>query len=160
MKVIIQEIEQKYDNDIAQIIKTVGKEFGAIGEGFGPSDDEVNHMSQHYHANSKSIYFIAIMNEKVVGGCGLAAFTQDSDICELKKLFLLPETRGLGLGKQLANKCLEFAKLQNYQQCYLDTLTSMTSAINLYLKLGFKHLDEPLEDSVHSKCTIWMLKKL
>lgn len=160
MNVIIQEIEAKYDHDMSKIIKTVGEEFGAIGEGFGPSDDEVQHMSQYYQAKTNSIYLIVLINKKVVGGCGLAAFSANSEICELKKLFLLPETRGLGLGKQLATQCLEFAKKNTYKQCYLDTLKTMTLAIHLYEQLGFKHIQQPLEGTIHNACDVWMLKDL
>ncbi|GAM72033.1 histone acetyltransferase HPA2 [Vibrio sp. JCM 19236] len=47
-------------------------------------------------------------------------------------MFLLKESRGLGLGKKLSEMCLEFAKEQGFTQCYLDTLSNMTSAVRLY----------------------------
>ncbi len=156
----IEVIQQKHDAAIAQIIKSVGAEFGAVGEGFGPGDDEVNHMSQHYKAADKCIYLIATINQKVVGGCGLAAFAKGSDIAELRKLFLLPETRGLGIGTELSKQCLTFAQQQGYKQCYLDTLKTMLSAISLYQKLGFKHLDKPIQGTEHGGCDVWMLKDL
>jgi len=156
----IAPIQSQDDAAIAHIIKSIGAEFGAIGEGFGPSDAEVEHMSQHYIMDTKSIYFVVKMENKVVGGCGLAALTNGSDIAELRKLFLLPETRGLGIGQALAEQCLNFAKQHDYQQCYLDTLSSMTAAIKLYQKLGFKHLTQPIEGTVHSGCNVWMLKDL
>ena len=43
---------------------------------------------------------------------------------------------------------------------HLDTLQSMTSAIVLYEKLGFEHLDKPLEGTIHNSCDVWMLKEL
>ena len=152
-------IDEKHDAAMAQIIQSVGAEYGAVGDGFGPGDAEVLHMSQHYTSETKSLYLIAIINNKVVGGCGLAAFTKGSDVAELRKLFLLPQTRGLGLGKELTEQCLVFAKQQGYQQCYLDTLLTMKPAINLYEKMGFKHLNKPLEGGVHGGCDVWMLKE-
>lgn len=156
----IKKIKPQYDTKVCEIIKKVGEEYGAIGEGFGPSDPEVIAMSQHYEDSRSSIYLVAIIEESIVGGSGVAAFNGSKEICELRKLFLLPESRGLGLGKKLTESCLDYAKSKGYQKCYLDTLTSMKSAISLYEKLGFEHLDEPLEGIIHSGCDVWMLKEL
>lgn len=160
MSTSIHEINRKDDATIAHIIKTVGIEYGAVGEGFGPADAEVMQMSQHYTLKTKSLYLVASLNGKVVGGCGIAQLPGHADTCELKKLFLLPETRGLGLGKSLVIQCLEFAKEHAYQQCYLDTLKTMDAAISLYKNLGFTHLDKPMGDGVHSGCDVWMIKPL
>jgi len=160
MKYDIEEIQHIHDDAICQIIKQVGAEHGAIGEGFGPSDPEVLAMSQHYDKESKSIYLVATIDGSVVGGSGIAAFNNSFEVCELRKLFLLPERRGLGIGKDLTKKCLSFAQSIGYKQCYLDTLSNMKSAIALYENLGFKHLDEPLGGTIHDGCDVWMLKEL
>ncbi len=154
----IEIIQKEHDTAIAQIIQTVGAEFGAVGDGFGPSDAEVLSMSQYYKAEDKRLYLIATIDNKVVGGCGIAGFTQGNSIAELRKLFLLPKARGLGIGQDLTEQCLAFAQQQGFQGCYLDTLSSMHVAISLYKKLGFKPLSKPLEGGVHSGCNVWMLK--
>ena len=156
----IKEIEPQYDGCISEIIRKVGKEFGAIGDGFGPSDLEVQAMSQHYQDQCASRYFVVIVENKIVGGSGIAAFNHSKDVCELRKLFILPESRGLGLGEKLAEACIAYAKSKGYKRCYLDTLTNMKSAISLYEKLGFEHLAEPLAGSIHNGCDVWMLKVL
>ncbi|NHI01965.1 GNAT family N-acetyltransferase [Oceanimonas sp. MB9] len=153
-------IASHQDTAIAQIIRTVGAEFGAVGEGFGPGDAEVQCMSRHYTAERNSRYLVAEMNGRVVGGAGLAPLRNDSKICELKKLFLLPEARGHGIGRRLAVACLDFARERGFSSCYLDTLSSMTDAIGLYERLGFRHLDQPLLASEHGGCDVWMLKAL
>ena len=160
MPIAISLIQPSQDNEICTIIKAVGAEFGAIGEGFGPSDLEVLAMSKHYTEEKQSLYLVAMHHGKVVGGCGVAPFNGSSQICELKKLFLLPEGRGLGLGKKLSEQCLNFAKRQGFQQCYLDTLASMQSAVALYSKLGFEHLSAPMAGTEHNGCDVWMLKML
>ncbi len=162
-KATIRLIQPEDDTIMCSVIQQVGREFGAIGEGFGPSDDEVQAMSQHYSQDQRSAYFVAEVDGKIVGGGGIAPFsTRDDqqDICELRKLFILPEGRGLGLGKQLTERCLEFAKEQGFLRCYLDTLKSMTAAIALYEKMGFEHLSQPLDGSIHGGCDVWMMKRL
>ncbi|RTZ15553.1 GNAT family N-acetyltransferase [Vibrio aquaticus] len=158
MTILIEPIRPEHDAEICTIIKAVGAEFGAVGEGFGPSDPEVEAMSQYYTLDKNSVYLVATLNGNIVGGCGIAPFNGSSTTCELKKLFLLPESRGLGIGASLSEQCLAFAKQQRFTQCYLDTLSSMDSAIRLYEKLGFKHLTQPLEGTEHGGCDIWMLK--
>jgi len=159
MSLKIVEVTPEVDGLVCEIIKNVGEEYGAVGEGYGPSDAEVENMSQHY-SDINSLYLVAKLNGKVVGGCGVAPFNESSNVCELKKLFLLKESRGYGVGKSLTIQCLEYAKQQGYQQCYLDTLSNMDSAIRLYEKLGFEHLSEPLSGSLHNSCDVWMLKTL
>ncbi|ENM5852945.1 GNAT family N-acetyltransferase [Vibrio mimicus] len=160
MTLEIVPIQPEFDAAICQIIQTVGAEFGAIGEGFGPSDAEVLAMSQHYREQDRSAYFVAILDGEVVGGGGIAPFAHHADLCELKKLFLLPASRGYGVGKALSERCLTFAKQQGYSGCYLDTLTNMTQAIKLYQQLGFEHLPHPMPGTEHNGCDVWMLKSL
>ncbi len=156
----IAPIHPLQDAAISTIIRTVGAEFGAIGEGFGPADAEVAAMSAHYEPAQRSLYLVATRNDEVVGGGGIAPFAEHTDICELRKLFLSSDGRGYGIGRALAEQCLNFAREQGYRYCYLDTLGTMTAAIALYERLGFERLERPLEGTVHGGCDIWMLKTL
>ncbi len=148
------------DKSIGRIIRDVGAEFGAVGEGFGPGDAEVTAMSQHYIPADGACYRVARLNGLVVGGCGIAAFNREQGICELRKLFILPEGRGFGIGRMLVEQCLDFAISSGYTECYLDSLHNMEAAIKLYEGLGFQHLNTPMEGSPHNRCDVWMLKKL
>ncbi|MEH6649419.1 MAG: GNAT family N-acetyltransferase [Motiliproteus sp.] len=158
----IEPIHADQDPAIAAIIHAVGTEFGAIGDGFGPSDAEVGAMSRYYGCGQDlgSRYLVAMIAGRVVGGGGIAPFNGSRRICELRKLFLSPEARGLGIGQALTQQCLDFALAQGYQQCYLDTVASMTDAIALYHKLGFETLTEPLAGTPHGGCDVWMLRQL
>ncbi|WP_028863460.1 GNAT family N-acetyltransferase [Psychromonas aquimarina] len=156
----ISEIRPADDETICAIIKNAGIEHGASGEGFGPSDPEVQCMSSHYKQQNHSRYFVVTIDGRVVGGGGIAPFNESSEICELRKLFLQPESRGLGIGKALTEQCLDYAKSQGYLQCYLDTLSSMKPAIKLYENAGFRHLPHPLAGTIHGGCDIWMIKEL
>lgn len=160
MKYRIEIIRSEHDAALSRVIKTVGAEFNAIGDGFGPSDAEVLTMSRYYSDAQNSRYLVGLVNDQVVGGCGIAPFNQSRTVCELRKLFLLPESRGHQLGRALTQSCLEYALSSGYDQCYLETIASMQGAIALYQKLGFRRLDHSFEGSIHCACNVWMIKDL
>ncbi|MGY5451116.1 GNAT family N-acetyltransferase [Agarivorans sp. MS3-6] len=159
MSFLIIPIEAVHDRAVCELIEQGGLEFGAVGEGFGPSDAEVKAMSQHYTLPG-SAYWVAMLDQQVVGCGGIAPFDQASATCELRKLFVAPRHRGLGIGKAMTEHCLKAAKQMSYQQCYLDTLSTMKAAISLYQALGFDHLDKPFSGSIHQGCDVWMIKQL
>jgi len=70
--------------------------------------------------------------------------------CEMKRLWVRPDFRGLGLGRKLATTCVDAAPAAGYKAICLDTLAFMAEARVLYASLGFREIpayyDNPLED--------------
>ena len=73
-------------------------------------------------------------------GC-VAVRPLEEERCELKRLFVAPQGRGRGIGKQLLASIAEEARRLGYSEMYLDTLPSLTSAIALYHAVGFEETD-------------------
>lgn len=65
----------------------------------------------------------------------------DGRICEMKRLYVLPEARSFGLGKGLTDAVIEVAKARGYSSLRLDTLPTMTAAAALYERMGFRRID-------------------
>jgi ribosomal protein S18 acetylase RimI-like enzyme len=70
--------------------------------------------------------------------CGCVAVRPlTTDIAEMKRLFVDETTRGLGVGRLLAEAAIGFAASAGYDAIRLDTLPSMVGAQTLYRSLGF-----------------------
>lgn len=78
----------------------------------------------------------------------------------MQKVFLLPEARGVGLGKQLVQLFLKEAAQDGYRQMYLESLSTMKEAVGLYEQFGFEHLPKALGATGHFQAAVFMIKKL
>ncbi|MFT4758520.1 MAG: putative acetyltransferase [Paraglaciecola sp.] len=145
-------IEEKDNPTVAMLIRTVMTEFGTVGEGYSIMDREVDEMWENY-TNEQSCFLVLILKDKVVGCGGIGLLKGgDAKTCELKKMYFYPEARGFGLGQKLVKKCLKKAKAIGYQTCYLETVARMTQANELYEKMGFQLLEQPMGCTGHSAC--------
>jgi len=95
---------------------------------------------------------LLVKNEQEAVGCAGVRRWQ-GDIAELKRMYLKPQTRGLGLGRKLLESALENARWLGYRSIRLDTLPSMAAAIALYREFGFTDIspyrDNPFEGTIY-----------
>jgi ribosomal protein S18 acetylase RimI-like enzyme len=82
---------------------------------------------------------LARRDGEAIGMIGLKPLAPD--IAEIKRLYVVPEARGLGLGKLLAERAIAEARAKGYARVRLDThRPSMGAAIGLYRSLGFSEI--------------------
>lgn len=74
-------------------------------------------------------------------GC-VAIREQRAGTCEMKRLYVKPQYRGLGLGRLLTEAVLVSAQRLGYSEIVLDTLPSMIEAQSLYASLGFREVED------------------
>jgi len=157
---IIRKIKLADNNKIALIIKKVIVEMKAPKFGTAYSDPNLNSLSKDF-LMPRTRYFILEHDDNILGGAGINFLNQhESNVCELQKMYFLKEARGKGWGELMINKCLKFAKANNYKSCYIETVSSMKMAQKLYLKKGFSYIDKPIGNTGHHSCDIWMIKHL
>jgi putative acetyltransferase len=152
---------QKHDNSqVARLIRTVMTEFSAVGAGYSIGDPEVDDMYGNYR-DKRSCYYVITSGDQVVGCGGLGPLDGGNKFtCELRKMFFLGETRGIGLGQRLLLRLLDDARTRDYKTCYLETLDRMCQANELYQKNGFQLLGKPMGTTGHDSCDRWYLLHL
>lgn len=94
---------------------------------------------------------------QVLRAVGCVALRYSSDgWCEMKRLYVVPEARGLRLGEKLVEAIIAQAKVLGYRGIRLDTLPEMTAAQQLYHRYRFVELepyyDTPIKGTVFLGC--------
>lgn len=158
--VMVRSLQQQDNTVVANVIRQVSYENGLTEDkGYGVADPTLEDMFNVYN-NERSQYWVIELDGKVVGGGGFAPLAGMPEVCELQKMYFLPETRGKGLAKRLVNMSMEKAKELGYQHMYLETTECLNAAVKLYEKLGFEHLDSAWGETGHDACEVVMAKTL
>jgi putative acetyltransferase len=133
-------------------IATARQLFGEYAESLGFSlcfqnfNQELADLPGKYSPPSGRL-LLAYVDDQLAG-C-IALRKHDSDTCEMKRLFLRPDFRGMGLGKALVVKIIDEAKTIGYQRMCLDTIPGkMDSAIALYEAMGFQDVSPYYDNPV------------
>jgi len=156
----IRKIQKEDNAAIAQVIREVLLEHNVPKVGTAFADPQLDFMYEAY-SEPRSAYFVVENEAKIIGGAGVAPLQNGDPLgCELQKMYFLPEARQLGLGAAMMDKCLLAAKELGFEKCYLETMPYMEAARKLYQRSGFEYLSEPMGNTGHNACPVWMLKNL
>lgn len=158
--ITLRPIQESDNPALAIIIRNTLAEFGANHPGTVYFDDATDHLFELFE-KERSAYFVAEADGKIVGGGGI--YPTDglpADTCELVKMYLLPEARGIGLGRTIIEKCLETARQYGFVQIYLETMPELHQALSIYEKFGFSYLCSPMGNSGHFGCDLHMIRDL
>lgn len=149
--IVIRPIEPNDNEQLSLLIKSVLSEFGANKPRFAYMDEETDSMYEFYQKEGAA-YYVALKDKRIIGGIGFGPLQDDhKDVCELRKMYLDKEVRGIGLGNELLRLTIEKAK-SFYTTIYLETLSHMTQAISLYRKIGFEFLPKAMGNTGHYSC--------
>ena len=107
------------------------------------------------YGNPEGCFIYAQINGKIAGGVGVRFL--EKGICEMKRLFVYAEFRGHDIGKILCDELIKTSKALGYAKMRLDTIPKLSSAMQLYRKLGFyeipKYYNNPDKSVVYFELT-------
>lgn len=94
--------------------------------------------------------YIVLVDGEVAGCVGFRRLSESA--CELKRMYLRPSFRGRHISNAMLEKCINDAEILSYEEMYLDTLSSLKSAIALYMSHGFSQIppynENPVQDDM------------
>ena len=127
---------------MVDLVRDVLAEFGLeFGKG-AKTDDELLHLPASYDGGR---FWVAERAGEILGTAGV--FPVAPGTFELRKMYLRPASRGLGIGKRLLDEALRWTKANGGTRMVLDTTHQMTRAIAFYEANGFVRDDKEIRGS-------------
>ena len=140
-----------YLSEVKELILEYSRRLGR-DLSFQNIEDELKDPSHKYTAPEGEL-LAATENGKVMG---IVAYHRHSDDrCEMKRLYVRPDARGMHLGDALVAEILAHAKNAGYKEIVLDTIAPLKAAIALYKKHGFEECEayyyNPMDDVIYMR---------
>lgn len=130
---------------IAEYAERLGRDLS-----FQDIDDELSDPAHKYSPPNGEL-LTEVENGKVLGMVAYKRHTAQR--CEMKRLYVTPESRGMALGEKLIAAITEHARAAGYSEMVLDTIAPLKAAIHLYKKAGFEecpaYYDNPMADVIY-----------
>lgn len=155
----LRELEEKDNKEIERVIRACLIEFGADHDGTAWADPNLGRFSEIYNSDGNKYWVVEDSDGKIVGGVGIGDLGNADGVCELQKMYCLPQVRGLGVSHMLLETALNYAK-RFYKKVYLETLENMTVAQRFYEKHGFCRIEKSLGNTGHFACDVCYIRDL
>jgi len=102
---------------------------------------DMDNIQKNYFENG-GIFLITTKADEIIGTGAIRKI--DDDTCELKRLWLLTEYHGVGLGYRMMQELLAFARAKGYKVMRLETdAVAQSRAVEFYTRLGFRQIPNP-----------------
>jgi len=93
--------------------------------------------------DEESFHFVALNGDEVVGCFVLYPVPSDPGAVQMMQMAVLDRFRGVGVGRELMNRCVEFARSEGFCRIVCH---SRENAVGFYEKMGFVCTGEPFEE--------------
>ena len=161
MKINYRKLLPRDNTAMAELIRYNLKANGLDIPGTVYFDEIIWHLTDFYDEKPEQrAYFVLVDdNDKVIGGIGLAEFPDIEGCAELQKLYLADEAKGHGLVYFLIDLIEKEAEKMGYRKMYLETHTTLQTAIHVYEKAGYLEIPRP-EFVMHNTMNKFYIKEL
>jgi len=121
--------------DVRELVHHVLDEYGLSPDPQGV-DADLENIDAEY-AERGGFFDVAIGPDGEIAGC-CGIYPLDAQTCELRKMYVLRDARGYGLGGRLLRRALAFARGRGFKRVELETASVLKEAIALYAGAGFE----------------------
>ncbi|NJR65236.1 MAG: GNAT family N-acetyltransferase [Leptolyngbyaceae cyanobacterium CRU_2_3] len=120
----------------ATLIHSVLEEYGLAGEPVG-ADRDVLQVEESYWATGGKFWVVERQGQ-IVGTGGYYPIERGNNAVEIRKMYLLPDVRGQGLGRYLLTALEEAIASQGFTQIWIETASVLKQAVKLYESQGYQ----------------------
>lgn len=121
---------------------------------------ESNHIESAEALTKDNVVFLGVYWHGELAGCGAVKILSDDGLYgEVKRVFVLPEFRGLGLSKALMGELEQQLKAKSVSLARLETGIHQPEALGLYEKLGYQYR-QPFAGYQPDPLSVFMEKSL
>ena len=100
----------------------------------------LDHPLKNVIQSGGKIWFAEVISNGVSEIAGTIGLMEFNGVWEPIQLGVRPQFQGLGIGRMLVSTVIEFAKSKGIRRLYLDSNSSLRTAIQIYESFGFRHL--------------------
>ncbi|MBE9043164.1 GNAT family N-acetyltransferase [Pleurocapsales cyanobacterium LEGE 10410] len=146
---------RKSDRQAASsVIKTVLEEYGLPWQPETADRDVIEVESAYLEVGGE--FWVVEQNSTIVGTAAYQPIARGQNAVEIRKMYLLPEVRGKGLGKYLLAQLELAIAIKDYQEIWIETASVLFEAVKLYEHNGY----QPANGVETERCDLVYLKKL
>ena len=122
----------------ASVIKTVLAEYGLGWEvNCGGCSDQDAVEVEKYYLETGGEFWVVERSGQIVGTGGYHPIPRGQEAVEIRKMYLLPDARGYGLGRLLLAQLEQAAAARGFQEAWVETATALKEAVRLYERSGY-----------------------
>jgi putative acetyltransferase len=149
----LRKAESGEEDKIFELVKTVLSDYGLKTDPKG-TDQDLSDIDRYYF-NQDGWFSVIDQEGRIIGSYGI--YRINDSVCELRKMYLLNEYQGQGLGKRMMEDALKKARELGYSEMILESNSVLTKALGLYRKYGFMvYTPAHLSD----RCDLTMKRKI
>ncbi len=151
---VIRDWQKSDRTATAEVIRKVLEEYGLPWQPELADRDVIEVESAYLETGGE--FWVVEKNSTIVGTAAYQPISRGRNAVEIRKMYLLPEVRGKGLGKYLLRELEKAIAVKDYQEIWLETASILKEAVILYERSGY----QPVNNVETERCDLAYLKKI
>jgi putative acetyltransferase len=132
--VSVREATNSDKEAVLSLMRDIYREYGLL-----LTSDLTADLQDLENSYAKGYFGLLRRSDIIIGSYGLFPLAEKTG--EIRKMYLIPQARGMGLGKWMLRTLLDIANEKGFQTLELETSSNFTEAIGLYQRFGFSEID-------------------